>query len=63
MCQHDWLEKPDYNEKWCPKCNREGMIITRRELLAMLPEQRRAILAKHNPSFVIDHPNWFKGLL
>lgn len=21
-CKHDWLEKPSYGERWCPKCNK-----------------------------------------
>jgi hypothetical protein len=26
MCKHEWLEKPDYNVKWCPKCNKSKPI-------------------------------------
>jgi hypothetical protein len=63
MCKHDWLEKPDYNEKRCCKCGKEEMFITRKELLAMPMEKRREILAKQSADFVKEHPDYFKDLL
>ena len=63
MCKHEWLEKPDYNEKWCPKCNKIEMIVTRKELLALPMEKRREILAKQSAAFIENHPDYFKDLL
>ena len=63
MCKHDWQEKPDYNEKWCWKCGKIEMIVTRKELLAMPMEKRREILAKQSADFVKNHPDYFKDLL
>ncbi|KKM80976.1 hypothetical protein LCGC14_1334460 [marine sediment metagenome] len=62
-CKHEWLEKSDYNEKWCPKCHTVEMLVTRKEILAMPMEQRREILAKQSAAFVEDHPDYFEGLL
>lgn len=63
MCKHEWMEKPDYNEKWCCKCGKEEMIVTRKELLSMPMEKRREILAKQSEQFVKNHPDYFKDLL
>ena len=62
MCKHEWLEKPDYNEKWCPKCMKVEMLVTRRELLKMPMKQRREILAKQSQAFIEAYPNGFKDL-
>jgi len=62
MCKHEWLEKPDYNEKWCPKCMKVEMLVSRKELLAMPIEARRAILAKQSQAFIERNPNYFKDL-
>ncbi len=62
-CKHDWMEKPDYNERHCAKCGKEEMIITRKEILAMPMEERRKILRMQSERFVQDHPNYFKDLL
>jgi len=63
LCKHEWEEKPDYNEKWCPKCNKIEMLITRKELLKMPMEQRREILARQSQAFIERHPGYFKDLL
>ena len=62
MCKHDWQEKPDYNEKWCPKCMKVEMLVSRKELLAMPVEARRVILAKQSQAFIERNPNYFKDL-
>ena len=63
MCKHVWMEKPDYNEKWCCLCNKTEMIITRKELLAMPVEERRKILARQSEGFIRNHPDYLKDLI
>lgn len=63
MCKHDWFEKPDYNERFCGKCGKTEMLITRKELLAMPIEERRKILAQQSADFVKNNPDYFKDLM
>ena len=57
------MEKLDYNEKFCGKCGKTEMILSRQQILALPMEERRKILAKQSEHFVKDHPDYFKGLL
>lgn len=38
-CKHEWLEKPSYGERWCPRCNKiEKIDSPKKEVLMYRPK-------------------------